>query len=203
MSDELSPDSSAELLSRWRQGDQQAASQLWQRYAVRLIALARSRLSQQVSSQLDPEDVVQSVYRRFFSHAKDEHYVLKQSGDLWKLLVAITLHRVQDQHRRHRARKRALGEAHPLHDTEKAAGIDAGILAADPAPEQAAMVADELKQVLLGLDTEQREMVALRLEGYELEEIARQMQRNERTVRRVLKAVRERLQKRCQEYTKE
>ena len=200
MSDELSPDSSAELLFRWQQGDQQAAAALWQRYAVRLIALARSRLSHQVSSQLDPEDVVQSVYRRFFSHAKDEHYVLKQSGDLWRLLVAITLHRVQDQHRRHSARKRALGEAHPLHE-KMAAGIDASILAGDPAPEQAAMVADELQQVLRGLDAEQREMVGLRLEGYELEEIASQTQRNERTVRRVLKAVRERLQKRCQEYT--
>lgn len=198
MSEELTPDSSAELLARWRQGDQQAASELWQRYAVRLIALARSRMSEQLSSQLDPEDVVQSVYRRFFANVEDDRYVLRQSGDLWRLLVAITLHRVQDQHRRLSARTRALGEAKPLE--AGAGGIDVRLLAQDPSPEQAVMMTDELEQVLHGLQPVYREMVRLRLQGYQIEEIAKLTQKNEKTVRRVMKEIQQRLQRRCQEY---
>ena len=199
MSDELTPDSSAELLSRWRGGDQQAAVELWQRYAVRLIALVRSRLSQQLSSQLDPEDVVQSVYRRFFAHARDEHYVFRESGDLWRLLAAITLHRVQDQHRRHSARRRALGEARRL-DARRPAGVNVRLLTQDPSPEQAVTAADELERLLDGLEPVQREIVALRLQGYQLEEIANLTQRHERTVRRALTEMKRRMRQRCREY---
>lgn len=199
MPDELTPESSAALLARWREGDQRAASELWQRYAVRLVALARSRMSQQMASQLDPEDVVQSVYRRFFANAKDDRYVLRQSGDLWRLLVAITLHRVQDQHRRQSARKRALGEPQQLLRAD--GSIEIPLLAQEPSPDQAAMVTDELELVLRGLEPAYREMVKLRLEGYHIEEIAAQTGKNERTVRRLLKEIQRRLRLRCQEYT--
>ena len=39
-------DLSVDLLARWRQGDQQAAAALFERYAERLIGLAHGRLSQ-------------------------------------------------------------------------------------------------------------------------------------------------------------
>ena len=56
MDDTTSPDSSAELLARWRAGDEQAAGKLWRRYAVRLIALARKRLSASMNRHVDAED---------------------------------------------------------------------------------------------------------------------------------------------------
>src|SRR5262245_58097585 len=63
----MQDESSVHLVSRWRAGDQQAAAELFRRYASRLIALAQSRLSASMASRVDPEDVVQSVYRSFFT----------------------------------------------------------------------------------------------------------------------------------------
>src|ERR1700679_4129725 len=67
MADEWSGD----LLARWRAGDQQAATEMFHRYANRLILLARSRLSPRLSHRVDPEDVVQSAYRSFFADTRD------------------------------------------------------------------------------------------------------------------------------------
>src|SRR5262249_17101191 len=94
------------LVARWHQGDQQAAAELFRRYVDRLIALARSRLSGKVAQRVDPEDVVQSVYRTFFADVRDGRYLRDRGGDMWQLLVTITLHKVNDQIRRNKSDKR-------------------------------------------------------------------------------------------------
>jgi RNA polymerase sigma-70 factor (ECF subfamily) len=197
MSDVLSPESSVELLARWRAGDQQAAAQLWRRYAERLIALVRSRLSARLSRHLDPEDLVQSAYRCFFSGARSDHYVLQHSGDLWRLLVTITRHKLYDQFKRYATRKRDLGLEQPLDEEGLVVRFQTRLLTHEPSPAEAAALADELEEVLRGLKPIQRRMVELRLEGYRLEEIAEATQHHERTVRRLLKWVKQRLQQRC------
>src|SRR5262249_40685711 len=88
-------DDSAALVKRWTEGDERAAAELVNRYTGRLLALARSHLSAKLAARLDPEDVVQSAYRSFFADARDDRFVLKRSGDLWRLLAAITLHKLQ------------------------------------------------------------------------------------------------------------
>lgn len=179
-------DASVELLARWRGGDQQAAADLFHRYAERLIAVAHRRLSAKVAQRVHAEDVVQSVYCSFFVGARDGRYVLERSGDLWRLLVTITLNKLHHQHKRHAAEKRAV-------DREQANGTSAGVpldvLAREPTPEEAAILVDVLEQLLHGLEPVQRRMVELRLQGYGLEEIAGQTQRCRQTVRRVLDRV--------------
>ena len=54
---------SAVLLARWREGDQQAATELVQRFTERLLALARGQLSEKLAARVDPEDVVQAATR--------------------------------------------------------------------------------------------------------------------------------------------
>src|SRR6516165_3386835 len=98
----------SELLARWQNGDQAAATELFRRYAARLIALAKSRLSARLSNRVDPEDVVQSVYRSFFAESRDGRYQLERGGDLWQLLVTITLHKLANQANRLETGKRAV-----------------------------------------------------------------------------------------------
>ena len=62
------------LVERWQSGDQSAAKQLFDTYVDRLVALARRRISQRLNSRLDPEDVVQSVFRTFFERAKEGRF---------------------------------------------------------------------------------------------------------------------------------
>lgn len=49
---------SINLVARWREGDQRAATELFQRYANHLVALAQQRLSVKLASRVDPEDVI-------------------------------------------------------------------------------------------------------------------------------------------------
>src|SRR5262245_39684709 len=101
-------DKASDLVQRWRGGDQAAAAELFRRYADRLIALARSRMSQRLAQRVDPEDVVQSAYRSFFANTREGRYALDRGGDLWQLLVTITLHKLQHQVRRNNRQKRAV-----------------------------------------------------------------------------------------------
>src|SRR5947209_20215094 len=81
------------LVSRWRKGEQDAAKQLFDRYASRLVALARRQISQRLASRVDPEDVVQSVFRSFFARVKEGKFRIAEQVDMGKLVVRLTFHK--------------------------------------------------------------------------------------------------------------
>jgi RNA polymerase sigma factor (sigma-70 family) len=185
---------SLQLVARWRTGDQQAASELFHRYSDRLVSLARSGMSAKLSQRIDPEDVVQSVYRSFFLNARDDRFDLQRGGDLWRLLVAITLHKLQDQVERHLAKKRSVkvelsfGHEAALH------GIQADVFSRDPSPIEAVGLAEELEQVMCQQLPLHRRILELRLQGHNHEEIAADTRCSQRTVIRVLKRIKQQLE---------
>ncbi len=175
----------AELLHRWQCGDQSAAAELFDRYARRLIALTRSRLSPQLMQRFDPEDVVQSAYRSFFAAAQAGQFDLPHGGDLWHLLVSITLHKLHRQVRRNSARKRDVERETPLDEHSPSLAA----LAREPSPVEAIALTDQVEQLMRGLQPVERHILQLRLQGYQLDEIAQQSDRGERTVRRTLERI--------------
>jgi RNA polymerase sigma-70 factor (ECF subfamily) len=177
---------SQRLLARWREGDQQAATELFARYSERLIALARSRLSAKLAQRVDPEDVVQSVCRIFFTEARDGRYDLQRGGDLWHLLAAITLHKLQSLVHYHTAQKRAPQRECGFATEDSLVRIQPTAFAANPTPLEAATFVDEVESILRRLDSRHRPIVVLRLSGKSIEEIAAELKYSERTVRRVL-----------------
>lgn len=182
----MADEASVELVARWRAGDQQAAEELFRRFAERLMALARSRLSARLARHVDPEDVVQSVYRSFFADARAGRFVLQQRGDLWRLLTAITIHKVLRQAERYAAGKRAVGREQTPADDSSLFGLDAEVVSRAPSPSEAAAAVDELELLMRRLTPMHRQMVEVRLQGYRIEEIAAATRRSERLVRRVL-----------------
>jgi DNA-directed RNA polymerase specialized sigma24 family protein/tRNA A-37 threonylcarbamoyl transferase component Bud32 len=173
---------SAELLARYRQcRDEAAAEELFRRYAGRLTALVRSRLSRKLAARVDPEDVVQSAYRSFFLLAGDGHVLLQESGDLWRLLVRITLRKVCRTARRHRADCRSV-----VRERSEADEMEVTALSREPGPAEAAALFDELRSLLEPLGAIQRRVVEMRLQGHEVEAIAAEVRRSTRTVRRTL-----------------
>jgi RNA polymerase sigma-70 factor, ECF subfamily len=84
-------DSFAELGSRLRTGDQGAASEVFRRFAGRLIAPTRTELDARLRRKMDPEDVVQSVYRSFFTRYSAGQFDLATWESLWGLLAVITV----------------------------------------------------------------------------------------------------------------
>src|SRR3954470_2701126 len=94
------------LLRRLCGGDEEAATQLYHKYARRLHALVQARCSSHLASRLDAEDIVQSVFRSFFRVANTGVYDAPAGEDLWKLLLTIALNKVRTQGVYHRAAKR-------------------------------------------------------------------------------------------------
>ena len=185
--------SDGSLLRLLRKGEQDAATRLYLRYAKRLHGLATAQTGQDLKSRVDAEDIVQSVFRTFFRRAQEGHYEVPDGEEIWKLFLVIGLHKIRDAAVFHRAAKRNAGRTTAL--------IGAGESADPPAADQMAettlrMVIDE---ILLNLNDSQKEIVTMRMEGAQVDEIAQATKRSHRTVERTLQKFRELLQKQIQE----
>ena len=187
-------DESIELLDRVRQGDEQAATDLFDRYVERLIGLAQRRLSGKLRRRIDAEDVVQSVYRSFFSNAQDGRYALHQSGDLWRLLAAVTINKVRNQARHGKAAKRSVEAEQSAIGGDSMMGISPEAVCRDPSPAELGALLEEIEAEMSDLSRLKREIVELRLQGRSNEEIAQQACCTERTVQRTLRQLKERLE---------
>src|SRR5438270_888827 len=71
------------LLRRVRGGSQDAATALYLRYVHRVRALVRARCSSDLNRRADPDDIVQSVFRRFFHKVCKGDYDVPQGEELW------------------------------------------------------------------------------------------------------------------------
>ncbi len=193
MTDRLRDDTPADapsdrsLLHRLQTGSENAATQLYRRYAHRLRALARANTSAHLARRVDAEDIVQSVFRIFFAGAKEGLYDVPAGEDLWKLLLVIALNKIRAEGVFHRAAKR---------DVRVTAELDPQDSAAEPEDDDEfatnflrLVVRDTLERLT---ETERR-LIELRMEGYEVAEIARIMGRSKRTVERGLQQARTRL----------
>lgn len=192
----MSDEDSVDLVARYRNGDEQAAEELFRRYVGRLTALAQKRLSDRLARRVDPDDIVQSAYRSFFVHARDGAYSFKESGDLWRLLVVITLNKLRRQVERHSAGKRAMNHEQSFQNDGSTTALRPEAVAGEPSPDEALAVVEEVQQLMQGLTPSQCQMLELRLQGYTVDEIAAQVNRSERGVRRLLDKIKERLNER-------
>lgn len=179
-------EASVRLFDRYREGDERAADELFRRYVDRLIGLARNRMSSGLERRVDAEDVVQSVYRSFFAHARDGQYTIERTGDLWRLLATITVNKVRKKARFHGQQKRAIERERSLDGGTGTCAEEVELFAGGPSTPDAVAVVDELEAVMAGLTARQREMLELRLQGQSLQEIAEAVGRSQRTVRRFL-----------------
>jgi RNA polymerase sigma-70 factor (ECF subfamily) len=177
------------LVNLYRQGDQDAARQIVDRYLDRLLTLARRRISQRLSSRVDPEDIVQSVFRTFFVRLKDGQFSFDDQDDLCKLLMRITLHKTLRQVAFHKAAKRD-----PNLETPQGEHHHEQLMALfDQEPTQEATVAflDQLEHFLSQLRPQEREILEMRLQGHSNEEIAGKLGIYDRKIRRVIEHVRD------------
>jgi RNA polymerase sigma-70 factor (ECF subfamily) len=182
----------ADLLVRWRQGDEQAAEEIFRRYASRMVALARSRLSLKLSQRIDAEDVVQSACRSFFTGTREGRYDIPPGSDLWQLLVAITLNKLYLRIRFNSSQKRDHGRERGFSSEDSLLGLQPDLALREPSPDEMVALADELDQLMRPLKPLDRRILELRLEGHDLNEIAAQVQRSQRTVRRTLDQIKQR-----------
>ncbi len=180
---------------RWAQrladGNEEVVGEFWSQYGDRLQGLAARFLSSKLYRREGPEDIVQSVCRTFLRRAKVGQFELADRDGLWRLLCAITVAKVREKARYHGRQKRSFEQEQHL-DGSRVGGVP--VKAVEPTPDEAVEFADELRQLLDGMDEEERQIVMLRMEEYTYPEIADKIGRSKRTVRRILKRVQTRLQ---------
>ena len=180
------------LIQGLRAGNPHIAQEFWDQYGVLLHQVAEKHLGDRVRRRVGPEDVVQSACRTFLRRARLGEFQLPDSAALWHLLCAITLNKVRQQIRFHQRQKRGVNQEQPL-EPDPGSERKFEPQALGPTPAEAAEFADQLQQLLAGLDEEERQMVDLKLQECTHEEVAAQLGCSERTVRRVMKRVQARL----------
>jgi RNA polymerase sigma-70 factor (ECF subfamily) len=171
-----------------RNGDKEAARKIVDLYLDRLLALARRYLSIRMARRIDPEDIVQSAFRTFFSGLKTGQFHIAEQDDLCKLLMRITVYKTLRQVGYHQAAKRdpsmEAGNTTPDQDRVK------DLLDRTPPPETAVAFVDQLEHFLSRLQPEERLIIELRLQGYSNDEIAQKMGSYDRKIRRIIERIR-------------
>jgi RNA polymerase sigma-70 factor (ECF subfamily) len=183
-----SPLESHELVARWRAGDPDAARQLFDRYVDQLVTVARRRIGARLASRVDPEDVVQSVFRTVFARLKEGQFHIEEKDDLCKLLMRVTVHKALRQVELHTAGKRDPGQEAPQGELSRERLLE--VLDHEPAPEAVVAFLDELEHLLGRLSAQHRQVMELRLQGHSNEEVSARLGVSNRKVRRILEWVR-------------
>ncbi len=182
-------DSFADLMARLRQGDDDASTAVFLRFSRRLVGLARLHLDSRARAKLDPEDVLQSVYKSFFLRAAEGRFHLDGWGDLWSLLVVITLRKCGRVRQHFRTARRDVGaEIAQAVGTEQADVWE--VLAAGPTPFDAVLLAELVERLHQSLPPRDRAVAALALQGHSAAEIVEQTGVPQRSVYRALENVR-------------
>jgi RNA polymerase sigma-70 factor (ECF subfamily) len=168
------------------------AREAFDRFTCRLIALARSRLDEQLQHKIDAEDVVQSAYKSFILRYGDDRLGENHLDDLWSLLSLITLRKCADRVRGMRAACRDVRrDAAPA---RQASDVWHEAVDREPSPDEAAVLAETVQSMLAELTPAERPIIELSLQGYSTRDVCDRLGRAERSVRRVRERVRRRLE---------
>jgi RNA polymerase sigma-70 factor (ECF subfamily) len=189
-------ESFADLMGRLQSGEDDAATELFLRFARRLVGLARGHLDARLAAKVDPEDVVQSAYKSFFVRHRQGDLEVGSWDGLWGLLTLITLRKCADRAAYYGAGKRDLSKETAAAGTDSTPGLWQLAVDRDPRPDEAAALAETVEALFRSLDDpDERGVLELSLQGYTATEISETLGRAERSVRRLRERVRKRLER--------
>ena len=170
------------LLQMFRTGNEDAASELYGRYAERLDYLASRGIGSDMRSLVGSEDVVQSIFRTFFRRAAAGDYEVPEDSELWNLLVTISLNKIRTIGLHYRRQKRNVSRT--VYADSEIGDVASGD---ELAYQVLRLVIDELIE---SLPESHQRIIHLHIEGWDVSGIASETQRSKRTVERVLQQFR-------------
>ena len=184
-------------VSQLKDGDPQAAQQLWNTYFFRMVKVARCKLHGAPAGMADEEDVALSAFKSFCRGTRDGRFTeLQDHEDPWPLLLALTTHKAIDLLRYERRVKRGGPDKKhsPPAGLEEAPGTDidmSQLIGKEPDPQAAVQAAEECQEILDRFSDAILRAIALwKMEGFTTEEIASKLDCTTRTVERKLQLIR-------------
>lgn len=183
-----------DVMTRLRAGDNAAASEVFHRYADRLILLTQRRLEPRLRPKMDPEDVLQSVFRSFFTRqGAGQMEDLETWDNLWGMLVVLTLRKCGRRVQYFHSDRRDVNRESPGVPPSDVSAADWDALTAAPTVDEATALAETVEELMTHFEEKHRQILTLALQGCPIPEISAQVGCTERTVYRVLDRVQERL----------
>jgi RNA polymerase sigma factor (sigma-70 family) len=181
-------ESYALLLARARQRDPEAVGELCRQYEARLRVAARVLLGPALRPHLDSMDLVQSVHRSLLIGFREEKFDVSTPENLIALALTVLRRKVARHWRRLQRQQRGNGSSLNLLPQ-----ILSSLSTPQAGPADVAQYHDQVELLCRQLNATERQILALRLDGYTTAEIANQLGLNHITLRVRLTRLRERL----------
>jgi RNA polymerase sigma-70 factor (ECF subfamily) len=180
----------SELLQRARDGDAAALNELARTYESDLRIAARVHLGPALRPYLDSIDLVQSVHRSLIRGLRDDRFAFDNSAGLIALALTMVRRKIARQWRRHRRQMRLDS---PLNVAENATDVLATLTSRSAEPGRAVAIRDSMTRLCRDLNDIDRQLLELRLQGWNTSEIAEQLGHSPEALRIRLFRLRKRL----------
>ncbi|ADB14964.1 RNA polymerase, sigma-24 subunit, ECF subfamily [Pirellula staleyi DSM 6068] len=186
------PGSITRLLLETTEGDENAATVLWEHFRDRLVHFAKGRLTGARKSASDEEDVAVEAFHSLLKGVRNGRYNLPSRDHIWRLLVCMAMRRAHAILRRQNTQKRhgEVGESAIMPVDHGEVGGISGFPDDEPTPTTLAvmnLMLGELGELLH--EEREREILMLKLEGYSHREVAERLGLGLWRVRKVLDKV--------------
>lgn len=172
------------LLDQVREGSNEAARVLEQRYGDHILRIVRRKLQKSMRSKFDSIDFVQIVWASFFADPSRIPAV-RTPDDLASWLGVLAANKVADEGRHLQTQKRDLKRE--VRIDERAAIAGPHPASRDPTPSAVAVFNEQWERLVTNQPPNVRRIVELKLLGHKFREIADEAGVNERTARRIIK----------------
>lgn len=173
-----------ELMQRVRDGSEEAAWELVERYGPALRRVVRAKLHHRLRPRFDSLDFVQMVWSSFF-RVSEKMTRFASPDELVAFLLVVTRNKVVGE-----VRRQLMTERHDLNREQPLEFPDGdrqrNIPDREPSPVEVAIARERWTRLLENQPPHYRQIIFLRLQGHTYEAIADSLHINERTVRRVL-----------------
>ncbi len=187
----------AELIAQVKAGNADAIHDLIVRFQSDLRMSVRERLPQKLRSRFDSLDFVQKVWQSVLTTEGQDLGRFTNAQHFRGFLAGVARNKVLEEYRRQtRTRKYNLQREEPLYVRHGDRERPRELPAPGPTPSQDVQADDRLAQLIKGRSEQEAKVVQLRRQGLTFEEIARQVGVDERSVRRIIDAIRVRMEAR-------
>jgi RNA polymerase sigma factor (sigma-70 family) len=173
----------ADLMNRVRQGSEEAARTVVERYGSHIRRVVRRRLSPSLRPQFDSLDFEQSVWASFFASPR-ERYKFETADDLIGFLARVAHHKVIETFRARTGPKRDVNR-----ETRLGLGPDDGPQPETPrtdSPSKAAMANEQWERLLAHAPVKYHPVLEMLRQGYGHKEIAEQLGFHPKAVQRLV-----------------
>jgi RNA polymerase sigma-70 factor (ECF subfamily) len=176
-----------ELMRRFRAGEQQAATELYEKYGEQIRRVIRVKMTNPVLRTLyESGDIFQSVFFKFHVKAMLGLYDLNEPTDLIKLLTTMAKNKIKDKARRENRRPNTNGEVHLPNVPDQG-----------ERPSQVLAEKELMDKIRASLSESERRVAGLRTNGGSWQEIADECGGTPEGLRKLQERAVERV---CQEF---